>query len=126
VRPDQRLNTLTHARLTQSHEAELCTLATIDRLLLDDVGLDARDARERRDADERFLERHPGSLVVTNSRGPDAWLATVADLVRAQRAIARFTTSADDLVIDGESSRARLKRTVKPIAPTRKRTGPHG
>ena len=48
VRTAQRLKTLTPARLTQSHEAELRTLATGDRLLLDDVGLEAMDAQERR------------------------------------------------------------------------------
>ena len=126
VRTDQRLKTLTPARLPQRHEAERRTLATVDRLLLDDVGLEAMDAQERRDADELFLERHPGSMVVTSARGPDEWLATFADPVRAQRAIDRFTNSADDLVIDGESYRARLKPTMKPAAPAQQGTGPHG
>ena len=63
---------------------------------------------------------------MTSARGPDEWLATFADPVRAQRAIDRFTNSADDLVIDGESYRARLKPTMKPAAPAQQGTGPHG
>ena len=127
VRTDQLLKTLKHARLTQSYEAELRKVVAVDLLLLDDFGLDAMDAQESRDAYELFLERHrTGSMVVTSSRGPDEWLATFADPVRAQSAIDRFTNSAYDLVIDGESYRARLKPTMKPAAPARKGTGPHG
>jgi hypothetical protein len=36
-------------------------------------------------------------------------VATFADHVRAQSAIHRFTSNADDLVIEGESYRPRLK-----------------
>jgi len=42
-------------------------------------------------------------------RRNDEWLATFADPMRAQAAIDRFTRNAYDLVIDGESYRARLK-----------------
>jgi DNA replication protein DnaC len=61
----------------------------------------------------RFLERYrTGSIVVTSNRGPDEWLATFADPVRAQSAIDRFTSNAYDLVIEGESYRPRLKPRV--------------
>jgi len=127
LRTDRMLKTLKHARLTQSHETELRKLLAIDLLLLDDLGLDAMDAQESRDAYELFLERdRTGSMVVTSSRGPDEWLATFADPVRAQSAIDRFTSRAYDLVIEGESYRARLKPTVKPAAPPRKRAVAHG
>ena len=50
-----------------------------------------------------------GSIIITSNRGPDEWLATFADPMRAQSAIDRFTSNAYDLVLDGESYRQRLK-----------------
>ena len=125
---DQMLKTLKHARLTQSHEAELRKLLAVDLLILDDFGLDAMDAPESRDAYEIFLERAPRRLAwsSTSNRGPDEWLATFADPVRAQSAIDRFTSSAYDLVIEGESYRTRLKPSLKPPAPPRKGSVAHG
>ena len=71
------------------------------------------DPQESRDAYEILTERHrAGSIIVTSNRGPDEWLATFADPVRAQSAIDRFTSNAYDLVIDGESYRGRLKPSL--------------
>jgi IstB-like ATP binding protein len=68
------------------------------------------------------LERYrTGSVVVTSNRGPDEWLATFADPVRAQSAIDRFTSNAYDLVIDGESYRPRLKPWLAKDATERSR-----
>lgn len=107
---DQMLKTLKHARLTQSHEKEMRALLAVDLLIVDDFGLDAMDPQESRDAHEIIVERHrAGSMILTSNRGPDEWLATFADPVRAQAAIDRFTSNAYDLVIEGESYRARLK-----------------
>jgi DNA replication protein DnaC len=110
VRTDQMLKTLKHARLDNSYEAELRKLIATDLLIIDDFALDAMDAVESRDAYEIFIERHrAGSTIVTSNRGPDEWLATFADPVRAQSAIDRFTSNSYDLVIEGESYRSRLK-----------------
>ena len=110
LRADRLLKTLKHARLTASYEAELRKVLAVDLLVVDDFGLDAMDAQESRDAYEILTERHrAGSMVVTSNRGPDEWLATFADPVRAQSAIDRFTSNAYDLVIEGESYRSRLK-----------------
>ena len=110
LRADQLLKTLRHARLDQSHEVELRKLIAVDLLIVDDFGLDAMDPQESRDAYEIFTERHrAGSMIVTSNRGPDEWLATFADPVRAQSAVDRFTSNSYDLVIEGESYRRNQK-----------------
>jgi DNA replication protein DnaC len=112
LRADRLLKALKHARLDHSYEAELRKLLAIDVLIVDDIGLDAMDATESRDVHEILTERdRAGSIVVTSNRGPDEWLGTFADPMRAQAAIDRFTSNAYDLVIDGESYRKRLKPT---------------
>ena len=110
LRADRMLKTLSHARLDNSHEAELRKLLAADLLIVDDFGLDVMSPTESRDAYEIFTERHrAGSIIVTSNRGPDEWLATFADPLRAQSAIDRFTSNAYDLVIEGDSYRQRLK-----------------
>ncbi len=82
----------------------------VDLLILDDFAIDVIDPVESRDLYDLLLERYrTGSIIVTSNRGPDEWLATFADPLRAQSAIDRFTSNAYDLVIDGESYRPRLK-----------------
>src|SRR5215468_10714381 len=113
LRTDQMLKTLKHARLDNSHEAELRKLIAVDLLLVDDFGLDLMDATESRDAYEILTERHrSGSIIITSNRGPDEWHATFADPIRAQAAIDRFTSAAYDMVIEGESYRSRQKPRV--------------
>lgn len=110
---DKVLRAMRHARLTHSHEQELRRLLAVDLLILDDFCLDTMDAQESRDAYEILTERHrAGSVIVTSNRGPDEWLATFADPLRAQSAIDRFANNAFDLVIEGESYRSRLKPTL--------------
>jgi DNA replication protein DnaC len=113
-RTDHLLKTLKHARLDNSYEAELRKVLAVDLVILDDFAIDVLDATESRDLYEILTERHrTGSIIVTSNRGPDEWLATFADPVRAQSAIDRFTSNAYDLVIDGESYRRRLKPTLR-------------
>ena len=110
VQADRMLKDLKHARLLNTYEAELRKLVAVDLLIADDLGLDAMDAQESRDVYEIFTERHrSGSMIVTSNRGPDEWLATFADPVRAQSALDRFTNAAYDLVIDGDTYRSRQK-----------------
>ncbi len=117
VRADKMLKTLKHARLTNTHEAEIRKLLAVDLLIVDDFALDGMDSQESRDAYEIFIERHrSGSMILTSNRGPDEWIATFADPVRAQSAIDRFTSNSYDLVLEGESYRRRLKPTLSPEA----------
>jgi DNA replication protein DnaC len=114
ARADRMLKSLKHARLTQTYEQEFRKLLAPTLLIIDDFGLDAMDAQESRDTFEIFLERHrSGSMILTSNRGPDEWLATFSDPVRAQSAIDRFTSNCYDLVIEGESYRSRLKPTLQ-------------
>ena len=116
-RTDHLLKTLKHARLDNSYEAELRKVLAVDLVILDDFAIDVLDPTESRDLYEILTERHrTGSIIVTSNRGPDEWLATFADPVRAQSAIDRFTSNAYDLVIEGESYRRRLKPTLSPEA----------
>jgi DNA replication protein DnaC len=107
---DRMLKTLKQARLLNTYEAELRRLVAVDLLVVDDFALDAMDAQESRDAYDIFTERHrSGSMIVTSNRGPDEWLATFTDPLRAQSALDRFTNAAYDLVIEGETYRSRQK-----------------
>lgn len=110
---DQMLKTLRHARLDNSHEAELRKLIAIDLLILDDFALDTMDLAESRDMYAILNERdRAGSIIVTSNRGPDEWLGNFADPIRAQSAIDRFSGNAYDLVIEGETYRGRLKPSL--------------
>lgn len=114
VRADAMLKTLRHARLDNSYESELRKLIAVDLLIIDDFGLDAMDANESRDAYDIFTERHrAGSLILTSNRGPDEWLATFSDPIRAQSAIDRFSGNAHDFVVEGESYRPRQKPSLQ-------------
>jgi len=115
LRTEQMLKTLKQARLDHSYEAELRKIISVDLLVLDDFAIDVLDATESRDLYDILLERYrTGSIVVTSNRGPDEWLATFADPIRAQSAIDRFTSNAYDLIIEGESYRPRLKPRLAP------------
>ena len=81
------------------------------------------DLQESRDAPEIILVRQrAGSMIVTSNRGPDEWLSTFADPMRAQAAIDRFTSDAYDLVIEGESYRSRIKPGQKAGQRTEKKS----
>lgn len=120
LRSDRMHKALKHSRLDNSYEAELRKLIGVDLLIIDDFCLDAMDPTESRDTYEILIERdRAGSIVVTSNRGPEEWLATFADPVRAQSAIDRFTSNSYDLIIEGESYRDRLK----PKPPGKQRNG---
>lgn len=127
LRSDKMLKALKHARLDNSYEVELRKLIAVDLLIIDDFGLDSMDLHESRDAYEIFVERHrSGSIIVTSNRGPDEWLATFVDPIRAQAAIDRFIGNAHELVVEGESYRPRLKPKLGSASPEQLASGSRG
>jgi DNA replication protein DnaC len=111
---DKMLKTLKHAHLDNSHDAEMRKLIAVDLLIIDDFALDAMDTNESKDISELLSERHrSGSMIITSNRGPDEWLATFADSMRAQSTVDRLANNAYDLVVEGESYRARLKPKLR-------------
>jgi DNA replication protein DnaC len=107
---DHMLKNLRHARLDNSHEIEMRKLLSVDLLIIDDFGLDGMDVNGSHDIHELMTERHRrGSIILTSNRGPDEWLTTFSDPIRAQAAIDRFTGNAYDLVIEGDTYRSRQK-----------------
>lgn len=126
-RADALLRKLRQSRMDNSREALMTELSTIDLLVIDDFALEPMTRDESRDIYQLFVERTARrSTVVTSNRDTAEWLAVFDDTLLAQSAVDRFKNNAFDLVIDGESYRARLKPTLNgqeppPAAPVRKR-----
>ena len=49
--------------------------------------------------------------MLTSNRDPDEWLAMMSDPLLAQSAVDRLTSTAHELVIEGQSYRRRQKPT---------------
>jgi DNA replication protein DnaC len=113
TRADKLFKRLKAARLDNSVEAEMRRLAHVQLLIIDDYCLQSLDATETADFYEVCVERHQRtSTVVTSNRGPDEWLALMADPLLAQSAVDRLTSTAHELVVEGESYRRRQRPTV--------------
>ena len=54
----------------------------------------------------------------TSNRGPDEWLAVMTDALLAQSAVDRLTSTAHELVIEGQSYRQRQKPSVDSPRPS--------
>ena len=112
ARADQMFRTLKAARLDNSVEAEMRSLARVDVLIIDDFALQAMDATETSDFYELIVERHQrASTIVTSNRDPSEWIAVMSDPLLAQSAIDRLTSTSYELVIEGESYRRQQRPT---------------
>ena len=113
-------------RLDNSREALMVELSAVDMLIIDDFALEPMTRDESRDVYQLFVERTGrASTIVTSNRDTAEWLATFDDVLLAQSAVDRFKNAAYDLVVEGESYRARLKPKVTeenppPAAPVTK------
>jgi len=82
-------------------------------LLIDDFALQPMDATETADFYELVVARHhQAATVLTSNRSPDEWLAMMSDPLLAQSAIDRLTSTAHELVVEGQSYRRRQKPSV--------------
>lgn len=110
TRADEMLRRLRQSRLDNSREALMTELSTIDLLVIDDFALEPMTREESRDVYQLFVERTGrASTVVTSNRDTAEWLATFDDVLLAQSAVDRFKNAAFDLIVEGESYRAKLK-----------------
>ena len=110
LRADAMFKRLKASRLDNSTEAEMRRLAQIRLLIVDDFALQPMDATATADFYELVVARHQRvSTVVTSNRGPDEWLAIMTDPLLAQAAVDRLTSTAHELVIEGQSYRRRQK-----------------
>ncbi len=113
LRADKLFKTLKAARLDNTLAAEMRRLAHVQLLVIDDFCLQSLDATETADFYEVVVERHQrASTVVTSNRGPDEWLGLMADALLAQSAVDRLTSTAHELVVEGESYRRRQRPGV--------------
>jgi DNA replication protein DnaC len=119
TRADKLFKRLKAARLDNTVEAEMRRLAHIQLLIIDDFCLQALDATETADFYEIIVERHlKAATIVTSNREPSEWLALMADPLLAQSAVDRLTSTAHELVVEGESYRRRQRPTVTAARPS--------
>jgi len=117
-RADALLRQLRQSRMDNSREALMTELCAIDMLIIDDFALEPMTREESRDIYQLFVERNArASTVVTSNRDTVEWLAVFDDTLLAQSAVDRFKNNAFDLVVDGESYRARLKPNIEALGP---------
>jgi DNA replication protein DnaC len=114
-RADALFKRLKVARLDATYEQELRRLLRVDVLILDDVALETLDATETHDFYQVVVERHRRAATIwTSNRDPKEWLAMMADPMLAQSAVDRIVNSAYELVLEGDSYRARQKPRRQP------------
>jgi len=117
-RSDGLLRRLKQSRMDNSRDAVMTELTTIDLLIIDDFALEPMTRDESRDVYQLFVERNARfPTIITSNRDTAEWLATFDDTMLAQSAVDRFKNNAYDLVIDGESYRARLKPKIEELPP---------
>ena len=122
------LRRLKQSRLDNSRDAVIAELSSIDLLIVDDFALEPMSRDESRDVYQLIVERTGRApTIVTSNRDTAEWLAAFDETLLAQSAVDRFIHNAYDLVIEGESYRARLKPKLRdddppPSTPNDKKT----
>ena len=102
-------------RADGSHDRRLARFASVDVLLVDDLGLRALSPDEANDLYEVIRLRYQHApLVITSNRDVDEWGALFGDPLLASAAMDRVLHDAHVLVFDGDSFRNPPQRRNKP------------
>jgi DNA replication protein DnaC len=118
MRADDMLRKLKQSRMDNSRDALMIELTTVDLLIIDDFALEPMTRDESRDIYQLFVERNGrAATLITSNRDTSEWIATFDDVLLAQSAVDRVINNAFDLVVEGESYRARLKPNMDDVEP---------
>jgi DNA replication protein DnaC len=110
LRADQLLKELRQARADHSHEKALRRFLAPDLLIIDDFGLRRLDSLQSSDIYEVIIERHRrASTILTSNRTVEEWIPLFEDPILAQSALDRLAHNAHQVVIEGQSFRARQR-----------------
>jgi len=108
VRANGFLRSLHQARADHSWERVFKSYLSPKVLILDDFGLKGLSAQEAEDIYELVAERaRKGSFIITSNRTVDAWVKLFPDTVMANAILDRVANNAHQLVLEGESYRAK-------------------
>ncbi len=99
------------ARADGSHSRLWARVLNVDRLVLDDFGLQALAPQAAQDLYELISERYERrSLIITSNRAFDEWPAVFGNELLASAALDRLTHHAHTLIIRGPSYRQASRR----------------
>ncbi len=114
TRADTLLKTLAQSRVDNSFDRQLRQYLVPDVLVLDDFGLRRLSGLASSDFYELIIERHMRSTtIVTSNRSVEEWSPLFEETMLAQSALDRFCHRAHQLVIEGESYRARQAAAMR-------------
>ena len=110
LRTDQMLKLLHQSRADNSTERLLRSLLAPDLLILDDFALRRLNDQQSSDFYEVILERHRrSSTILTSNRAIEEWIPLFDDAILAQSALDRLAHNAHQVIIEGDSYRARQR-----------------
>jgi DNA replication protein DnaC len=100
-------------RADHSWEKRLKKYLSPDILIIDDFGLTALTSIQAEDFYEIISVRHlKKSIIVTSNRPPQDWIALFPDPVLANSALDRLAHHAQHVIMEGESYRRKLGRSM--------------
>lgn len=121
LRADKMLRELLQARADNSYSKAIRRLLLPDLLIVDDFGLRPLDVQQSGDLYDVIIERHRrSSTILTSNRAVEEWVPLFADPLLAQSAIDRIAHNAYQVVMEGESYRAKLRPELRVREPEAK------